>query len=279
MPSTLVSAEELAAHLSDPSWAVVDCRHVLADHSAGRKQYGSGHIPGAFFADVENDLAGERTGRNGRHPLPDWETFGGYLRAIGVNDDTQIVAYDAGGDMFAARLWYLLRLAGHDRSAVLDGGIAAWTAAGHALETQDPQKRGDGTIGVRVRTELAVEADAVLRSLQTNEFTLLDARGADRFAGQNETIDPVAGHIPGAINRPFRSNFDETGHFKTPSRLREEFAALPIPAGQIVHQCGSGVSAAVNMLAMAVAGLPLRPLYPGSWSEWIADGTRPMVTF
>ena len=279
MSSTIVSVDDVKAHLADPSWVLVDCRHLLADFSAGRKLYESGHIAGAFFAYVEDHLAGERTGKNGRHPLPDWREFGDFMRALGVNDGTQVVAYDAGADMFAARLWYLLRLTGHDKVAVLDGGFTAWVAAGGAVETAEPPKPGGGTMSVRVRPELMVDASDVLRALDSLEFTLLDARGADRFAGQNEVIDPVAGHIPGAINRPFKSNFNEQGRFKTPAELRAEFEALPVPAHTVVHQCGSGVSAAVNMLAMEHAGLPLTPLYPGSWSEWCSDPSRPMTTF
>jgi thiosulfate/3-mercaptopyruvate sulfurtransferase len=275
--NTIVSAAELRAHLDDPSWIVIDCRHMLADHSAGRKLYEAGHIPGAFFADVEHDLAGERTGRNGRHPLPETGDFVALLRGFGVNGDTQIVAYDAGGDMFAARLWYMLRLIGHDASAVLDGGYAAWTASGFPVETAIPPAPKNGTMRANVREQLKVDTSDVLRALESHEFTLLDARGADRFAGQNETMDPVAGHIPGAVNRPFRSNFDEHGRFKDAPSLRREFDELGIEAQRIVHQCGSGVSAAVNMLAMEIAGKHGTRLYPGSWSEWCSDESRPMT--
>ncbi len=279
MFSTIISPEELHAHVGDADWVILDCRHALADFSAGRKRYEDSHIPGAFFASVETDMAGPRTGRNGRHPLPDWETFTGFLRGLGVNDDTQVVAYDAGADMFAARMWYLLQLIGHKAAAVLDGGFAAWTAAGFAVESSAPAHPGGGTILARVRDDLAVNADDVLQSLHTQAFTLLDARGADRFAGQNETIDPVAGHIPTAVNRPFRSNFNEQGRFKAPDQLRAEFESVGIAPERIVHQCGSGVSAAVNMLAMEIAGMHGTRLYPGSWSEWCADEKRPMVIY
>ncbi len=279
MHTTLVSAETLHEHLGETSWVVVDCRHQLLDFSAGRKLYETSHIPGAFFADVEHDLAGEHTGTNGRHPLPDWAQFADWLRSMGINDDTQVVAYDAGADMFAARLWYMLRLIGHDAVAVLDGGFAAWTAAGYETTAQVPQRPDNGTIQVRLRSELMVNADQLLRGLESASITVLDARGADRFAGQNENMDPVPGHIPGAFNRPFRSNFDESGRFKNPQQLREEFAATGLAPENIVHQCGSGVSAAVNMLAMEIAGFPQTRLYPGSWSEWCSDPSRPMVTY
>lgn len=278
MIDTIVSAGQLRAHLDDPHWIAIDCRHLLADHAAGRKAYDAGHIPGAFFARVEDDLSGPKTGTNGRHPMPDPQRFTAFLRDLGVTARTQIVAYDAGGDMFAARLWFLLRYIGHAAAAVLDGGYAAWTAAGYSVETREPRRPGNGTITPDVAANLAVDADAVLQSIDTNAFTLLDARGADRFAGQNETMDPVGGHIPGAINRPFRSNFDSTGHFKPPAELRSEFEALGVAPQRLVHQCGSGVSAAVNLLAMEIANMPGARLYPGSWSEWCADPTRPMVT-
>jgi thiosulfate/3-mercaptopyruvate sulfurtransferase len=196
-----------------------------------------------------------------------------------VNGDTQIIGYDAGADMWAARFWYNCRYIGHDAVAVLDGGFAAWTGMGKPITTQIPAHPKNGTLIARPRAELAVDADAVLQSLESKAFSLIDARGADRFAGQNETVDPVGGHIPGAINRPFRSNYTGPfGQFKRPDELRKEFDAIGIPPERIVHQCGSGVSAAVNLLGMEIAGMPGASLYPGSWSEWSADRSRPMVT-
>jgi thiosulfate/3-mercaptopyruvate sulfurtransferase len=275
---TIVSVEELAAHLGDPAWVVVDCRHSLQDFSAGLRAYEEAHIPGAFFADVETELAGTKTGKNGRHPLPRPERFAALMRDLGVNSETQIVAYDAGGDMFAARFWFLCRHFGHDAVAVLDGGWSAWVAAGKPASSGRTPRPGNGTFAAQPRRELTVDARDVLKSLETREFTLLDARGADRFAGQNETIDPVAGHIPGAINRPFKQNFDERGNFKPAAALREEFAAIGVHPKQVVHQCGSGVSAAVNYLAMEIAGSEGSRVYPGSWSEWIADPAHPVAT-
>ncbi len=278
MRRTLVTVDELAEHLNDPQWVVVDCRHSLQDLQSGRRAYVQGHIPGAFFAGVEDDLAGTKTGKNGRHPMPDPARFAAFLRELGVNGETQIVAYDAGADMFAARMWFLCRHAGHEAVAVLDGGMTAWSAAGKPVSAEEPPRPGTGTFQPHPRRELTVDAEAVLASLEDNAFCVLDARTADRFAGQNETIDPVAGHIPGALNRPFKTNFDEHGLFKPPAQLRDEFAQLAVHPKRLVHQCGSGVSAAVNYLAMEHAGIEGSRLYPGSWSEWIADPARPVAT-
>ncbi|HTU69430.1 MAG TPA: sulfurtransferase [Candidatus Baltobacteraceae bacterium] len=275
MYTTLIDAGTLAPHVDDADWVIVDCRHALADFSLGRRRYDDAHIPGAFFADVERDLTGEKTGANGRHPLPDPYAFAVYLRGIGVDDATQIVAYDDGGDMFAARFWFLCRWIGHDACAVLDGGIAAWRASALPTTSALPPPRA-GTVRAHVRSELVVGADEVLAHLHDPQMQILDARGADRFAGENETVDPVAGHIPGARNRPFKENFGDDAHFKPSRDLRAAFERFG-PSGTIVHQCGSGVSAAVNALAMEIAGLPGARLYAGSWSEWIADPARPVT--
>jgi thiosulfate/3-mercaptopyruvate sulfurtransferase len=274
---TLVDARTLAEHLDDPRWLIFDCRHSLADFSAGRKAYNEAHIPGAFFADVERDLAGVKTGRNGRHPLPDPEVFAAFLRRHGANDETQIVAYDAGGDMFAARLWFLTRWIGHDAVAVLDGGFGVWRAEGLPVSNETPPPRAAGTLAVRLRPECVLLADELLANLDAPDLRLIDARQPERFAGIVEPLDPVAGHIPGACNRWFKDNFERDGRFKSPERLREEFAAIArCDPKQIVHQCGSGVSAAVNMLAMEHAGLTGSRIYPGGWSEWCSDPARPV---
>ncbi|HEV7178982.1 MAG TPA: sulfurtransferase [Candidatus Baltobacteraceae bacterium] len=274
---TLVDAATLAQHRGDPSWVVIDCRHTLADFGAGRRMYDAGHIPGAFFADVEHDLAGEHTGANGRHPLPDPEAFASFLRSCGVSGGTQIVAYDAGADMFAARLWFLARWIGHDAAAVLDGGVNAWQEAGYELTGAATLSLSVGDLRVRLHPELLVDANYVVAHLDDDAARVVDARGADRFAGQNETIDPVAGHIPGARNRPFKENFNADLRFRTGSELQNRFQSLG-PAQTVVHQCGSGVSAAANMLAMEIAGLRGSRLYAGSWSEWISDPSRPVIT-
>jgi thiosulfate/3-mercaptopyruvate sulfurtransferase len=274
--TTLVEAATLVQHLDDPAWVVVDCRHALADFALGRRLYDGAHIPGAFFADVEADLAGAHTGSNGRHPLPDPNTFAAFLRTIGVDDDTQIVAYDAGGDMYAARVWFLCRWIGHDACAVLNGGFAAWTGAGYPTTAQTSAARS-GTVVARVRPELVVDSAYVHAHLDDATMQLVDARAADRFAGRSETVDPVAGHIPGARNRFFKDNFTSEGRFRSPSELGAAFRTLG-RVESIVHQCGSGVSGAVNMLAAEIAGLHGTRLYAGSWSEWIADPSRPVAT-
>jgi thiosulfate/3-mercaptopyruvate sulfurtransferase len=275
---TLVSVDELFAHRDDPAWVIVDCRHLLQDPAAGRRIYEAAHIPGAFFASLDDDLSGKKTGKNGRHPLPDPQNFAAFLQQLGVNTDTQLIAYDAGGDMVAARFWFLTRYIGHDAVAVLDGGFAAWAGSGKPVTTQTPARPRNGTITAQPREHYAVNATHIEASLQGDHFTLLDARGADRFAGRNEVLDPIGGHIPGARNRPFRENYTGPfGQFKSAEQLRTEFEALGIPEERLVHQCGSGVSAAVNMLAMEHAGLSGTRLYPGSWSEWCADPSRPMV--
>jgi thiosulfate/3-mercaptopyruvate sulfurtransferase len=277
MYTTVVSPEVLSEHLDDSSWVVIDCRHALADFGLGRRLYNEAHIPGAFFADVEHDLAGEKNGFNGRHPLPDASAFASFLESLGVSDGTQIVAYDAGADMFAARLWFLCRWIGHDAVAVLDGGIAAWRAEGFPVTSEPSSALRDGTINVQLRSDLVVYSDYVLSNLASDIMQLVDARASDRYAGENETIDPVAGHIPSARNRWFKANFDESGRFKSPEQLRHEFFEFGVPHA-IVHQCGSGVSVAVNMLAMEHAGLSESRLYGGSWSEWVADPSRPVAT-
>ena len=274
---TLVDVEALAQHGDDPKWVVIDCRHSLADFSQGRRLYEESHIPDAFFADVERDLAGAKTGANGRHPLPDPEAFAAFLRDCGVSHDSQIVAYDAGADMFAARLWFLSRWIGHEAVAVLDGGFQAWKDAGMQVTAAPSIDTKLGDLQVRLHSELVVDAQFVLENTGAKAICLVDARAADRFAGENETIDPVAGHIPGARNRPFKEIFRDDGRFRTADELRRRFEGLGA-AQHIVHQCGSGVSAAVNLLAMEIAGLRGSRLYAGSWSEWIADTSRPVTT-
>jgi thiosulfate/3-mercaptopyruvate sulfurtransferase len=276
--ATIVAPAVLREHLDDPGYVIVDCRHSLADFTLGRRLYDEAHIPGAFFADVENDLAGRKTGSNGRHPMPDPETFARFLRGLGVDDATQIVAYDAGADMFAARFWFLSRWIGHAAVAVLDGGFAAWQAKGFPVTAAPPQARREGSVTPRPHPEMLVDAGYVLAHLNDPSMQLLDARAEDRFAGQNETVDPVAGHIPGARNRWFKRNFNEDGTFKSPNVLRAEFAAAQLDPQRVVHQCGSGVSSAANELAMVHAGIEGARLYGGSWSEWIADPSRPIAT-
>lgn len=282
MYDTIVSPEVLREHLEDASWLVLDCRHNLADFNAGRRAYEAGHIPGAFFADVENDLAGEKTGKNGRHPMPDPERFADFLRGLGATDDTQIVAYDEGADMYAARAWFLCRWIGHNATAMLDGGISAWRSLQYPVTTtvtpSVARSRGArGRLNLTLHPELVLSTSDVLANLGNDRVTLLDARGGERFRGEVEPIDPVAGHIPGAKHRWFKENFDERGRLKSPQQLHEEYARYG-DASQVVHQCGSGISSAVSALAMEHAGLHGSRVYAGSWSEWIADPSRPVET-
>lgn len=276
--TTLVSVSDLAAHLGDPDWIVCDCRHDLADTASGRRAYARSHVPGARFVHLDEDLSGSRTGKNGRHPLPDPETFRKRLGALGIDNSKQIVAYDASGGCYAARLWWMLRWLGHDRAAVLDGGWEAWVQAGQSLSADQPAIK-PATFTGRVIPRLAVDAAYVAAHLNQTAICVLDARSAERFRGVNETLDPVGGHIPGAVNRFFKHNLDSTGCFKPAAELKEEFSDL-VGARRpenILHQCGSGVTACHNLLAMEIAGLPGSRLYPGSWSEWCADPSRPVA--
>lgn len=278
--TTLVDAATLAGHLNDPAWCIVDCRHQLADPAAGEAAYAAGHLPGAVFLHLDRDLSAPPDGHNGRHPLPDRAALAVRLAACGIGPQTQVVAYDDAGGMIAARLWWLLRWLGHERVALLDGGIAAWTAIGGALDTARPHPAAASFAPGSPRVALLAR-DALQARLAAGDpdLLLLDARAPDRFRGENETLDPVGGHIPGARNRFFRDNLDPDGCFREPAELRREF--LAILAGhspeQVVAYCGSGVSACVNLLAMEVAGLPGARLYPGSWSEWCAQPGAPVA--
>lgn len=277
MFTSIISPEALRERLGSSDLVILDCRHSLADFALGRRLYDESHIPGAFFGRVEEDLAGPKTGKNGRHPLPDPQTFARFLRERGVSDATQIVAYDAGADMFAARLWFLCRWIGHDATAVLDGGLAAWNALGFPVTSAAPEPRREGRLTIALRPELVVGADFVLAHLNSEEMHLIDARAFERFSGETEPIDPVGGHIPGAKQRWFKDNFESDGRFKSPERLREEFAENGFDPKRTVHQCGSGVSSAVNHLAMVHAGLDGSRIYNGSWSEWVSDPARPVA--
>ena len=271
----LVTAEQLAAH---SEWRVFDCRHDLANPDAGALAFAAGHIPGAQFLHLDADLSGTKTGTNGRHPLPDPATLAQRLRTLGVDNDTQIVVHDADVGMFAARAWWLLRWLGHRHVAVLDGGLAAWVAAGHALSCAVIVPT-QGSFAQRPSLTTLTDSTRLLAGLGTTMAPLIvDARAPDRFAGQNETLDPVGGHIPGAVNRFFRHNLGADGRFKPADVLRQEFTALlgERAANDTVQQCGSGVTACHNLLAMEIAGLPGATLYPGSWSEWCADPARPV---
>jgi thiosulfate/3-mercaptopyruvate sulfurtransferase len=281
MHTTLISATELARYASDPRWVIVDCRHDLMNLDAGREGYAIAHIKGAHFADMEKALSGEKTGTDGkfrgRHPLPSREALAEFLRSIGVNQDSQVVAYDAHGGMFAARLWWLLRWMGHPAVAVLNGGMAAWQSAGLPLDGVTPAPM-PGNFTAKPSLVSTVDVHEVLANIETRARTVIDARAADRFRGENETIDPVGGHIPGARNRFFKDNLQADGRFRPADELRAVFTGLVDDPKNAIMQCGSGVTACHNLLAMEVAGLPGASLYPGSWSEWCADRARPVAT-
>jgi len=274
----LISAPQLLRRIDEPDLVIVDCRHDLANVGAGRVAYAAGHIPGAIFLHLDDDLSGRKTGANGRHPLPDAAHLAERLGEVGIGPGSHVVAYDASGGMYAARLWWLLRWLGFDAVQVLDGGVAAWLAAGGSLATE-ARVRKPVQFNVRPTSGLAVDVDTVFANLDRQEFIVIDARAPGRFAGEGETIDPVAGHIPGARNRFFQHNLTSDGTFKPVDALRAEWLAVlgDTDARDAVHQCGSGVTACHNLLALDVAGLGGGRLYPGSWSEWCADTARPVA--
>ena len=276
MPHPLVSCEQLAAHLNDPDWRIVDCRHQLSDVGYGQRVYAEGHLPGAFFMHLDRDLSGAMSGCNGRHPLPDPQVLAAKFGAIGISSRTQVVAYDDAEGMVSGRLWWILRWLGHDNVAVLDGGFNRWVKEGRPLTRDIPVVLP--TVFEVEQRDWVVTADEVLANIASPELVVVDARGPDRFRGENETIDPVGGHIPGARNRFFRDNLDADGRFRPAAELRREFLELfaGTPPDKTVMQCGSGVSACHNLIALELAGLTGARLYAGSWSEWCSDSARPV---
>lgn len=275
----LIDTTRLDEHLQDPGWIVFDCRHDLMDTEKGARVYGEGHIPGAFFAPVDTALSGTKTGANGRHPLPVAEDFASFLNGHGVTADTRIVAYDDVGGQYAARLWWLARWIGLRQVMVLDGGLPKWIAEGRRLATDQPAPRGAGTVVARPDATRVRTAADVLAGLNASESLVLDARAAERFRGEVEPIDKVAGRIPSARNRFFKANLKADLTLRAPDELRREFEALlgGVRPEDVVHQCGSGITACANLLAMEHAGLGGSKLYAGSWSEWIADPLRPIA--
>jgi len=275
---TLTTVDELAVLLARvPQPVVIDTSFDLADTDAGERRYRESHLPGAHYLHLDRDLSGTKTGRNGRHPLPERSAFRRTVGALGIAPGTHVVCYDAQGGVYAARLWWMLRWLGHSEVSVLDGGIQAWKAAGKPL-TSAPAAAAGGP-PYPERTSLVETVDAAGVATRPPERMLIDARAAERFRGESEPIDPVAGHIPGAFQRFHRANLDANGTFKAKSALRDEFAALlgGRAPGDVIHSCGSGVTACHNLLAMEHAGLAGSTLYPGSWSEWSADPERPIA--
>lgn len=278
---SLISVDQLIAERQESAPLVIlDCSFDLSDPAAGRRAYEAGHIPGASYVDLESTLSGPKTGKNGRHPLPAQEAFVQAMAALGLNDDTQVVAYDNAGGMYAARLWWMLRWVGHSSAAVLDGGMDAWKRSGQALSADVPAVAIKGRFSLRPALVGAIDYEGVKANLETRQKLVLDARAPDRFRGENETLDPIGGHIPGAKNRLFRDNLSADGTFKPAAQLRQDFETLTggRPADQVISQCGSGVTACHNLLAMEVAGLKGATLYSGSWSEWSAQPGAPIAT-
>ena len=275
----LIEPEALAALLrADPSVAVVDCRHELARPDWGAQAFAASHIPGAVFAHLDHDLSGPLTRASGRHPLPHPEHLAATLGRWGIGPHTQIVAYDQGSGAFAARLWWLARFLGHARVAVLDGGLAAWQSAGLPV-TAEARARTPRAFAAHPRLAAVASAAQVAHGLERGEIVLVDARSAERFAGRNETADPVAGHVPGARNHPYAENLDAAGRFLAREELERRWRRTLAGADphSVVSMCGSGVTACHNLLAMELAGLEGARLYAGSWSEWIRDPSRPVA--
>lgn len=282
---TLITPEALLAALAAPAspgrLVLLDCSFDLADTEAGARAYAAGHLPGAHYAHLDRDLSAPKTGRNGRHPLPERATFAARIARWGIEPGVPVVAYDAQGSPYAARAWWLLRWLGHEEVAVLDGGTQAFVAAGGRLSQDAVAEAAGGTpYPDRSALETSVGADALLAALGTpsgaDHWQLIDARAPERFRGEVEPLDPVAGHVPGALNRFFKDNLGVGGGFKTAHALHAEFAALAASPDRVVHMCGSGVTACHNLLAMRHAGFVGSRLYPGSWSEWCADPARPV---
>ena len=275
--STLVSTGELAAHLTD--WAVVDCRWDLQDAAWGPAAYRAGHIPGAVHAALDADLAGPKTGVGGRHPIPPVEALEALFSRLGIGPGTQVAVYDQDIGMFAARLWWMLRYLGHDEVALVDGGWATWTREGRPSRTGDEPRAG-ATFHAAVRPGMRASLNEVAQRTGDADWLLVDARAPERFEGRVEPIDRAAGHIPGAVDHHFRTNAAEDGTLLPAAVLRERFARLlgGRDPERVVMYCGSGVTACHNLLAMERAGLPGARLFPGSWSEWSLDPSRPVET-
>jgi thiosulfate/3-mercaptopyruvate sulfurtransferase len=275
--TTLISTAKLAARLPDPAWVIVDCRHYLTDVDAGERSYRAAHIVCAQFMHMDRDLSGAKTGVNGRHPLPRIADIVATFSRAGIDDSKQVIAYDQNNGMWAARLWWLLQWLGHRAAAVLDGGLDRWIGDGQLLTAEEPHVE-PATFIARQAMPTA-SAGEIVEHLHDGALTVIDARAPERYRGDVEPIDPVAGHIPGAVNRPYNANLTAQGTFKPALKLRAEFQTLleESPPASVVHQCGSGVTACHNVLAMTIAGLPGSRLYPGSWSEWIAAPERPVA--
>lgn len=285
MRTTLIDVPTLQAAMRDPSLAILDCRFDLAAPEAGRAAYRAGHIPAARYADLERDLSGPVTPTSGRHPLPDPGRLAARFERLGVRSGSQVVVYDEANGSFAARAWWLLRWLKHPQVAVLDGGLKAWRAAGGPLEAGEHEPGGEPAGGGPAAAAAApdprawVSSDELVELVGRGRCLLVDARAPERFAGTIEPIDPVAGHVPGAVNHPFGANLQDDGKFLPAAELSHRWRARlagTAPADTVV-MCGSGVTACHDLLAMEIAGLGGARLYAGSWSEWIRDPLRPIA--
>ncbi|MBE7538986.1 MAG: sulfurtransferase [Bryobacterales bacterium] len=276
----LITTDELNAHLNDPDWVVFDCRHDLIDTAKGERVYGEGHIPGAFLAGIDRDLSGRKVPGGGRHPLPDKRDFLAFLARCGVTPSSTIVAYDDAGGFFAARLWWMLsRWLGHKRVGLLDGGIVRWKSQNRKLSMDAPSPKVNPAMDRAANSDASVSVDELVSHLGDGKLLVVDARSGDRYRGEVEPMDRVAGHIPGAVSRVFKANLNADLTFRPRNELRREFEELiksHAPAS-VVHQCGSGITSCVNLFAMELAGLTGSRLYVGSWSEWVADPARPVA--
>jgi thiosulfate/3-mercaptopyruvate sulfurtransferase len=277
--TTLIDTADVARHIGDSTCALVDCRFALEDTAWGEREYEARHIPGAVYAHLDRDLSGPKTGRNGRHPLPAPDLLADTFSRLGIDADVQVVAYGWQTDMFPTRLWWLLRWLGHDEVAVLDGGFEKWIAERRPVSS-GVETRGRRQFAGKPRQDMTVDATGVAKAVRTPGARVVDARAPERYRGDVEPLDKAAGHIPGATNYFFKENLDSHGLFLKPEALRRAFdAALgQVDAAQVLCYCGSGVSACHNLLALEHAGLHGAKLYPGSWSEWSSDPSRPVET-
>lgn len=275
----LVSPARLNQLIQGGKCTVVDCRFDFFDPQSGRAGWLNGHIPGAFYAHLDEDLADPVEPDTGRHPLPGAEKFARYLASIGWSADKLLVAYDSGSNAISARLWWMMRYFGQS-AALLDGGLAAWVDAGFSLEPGVPVAPVVNIEPLEPDQHLTINTTVLHDQLGSDRWCVLDARSEERYSGKAEPLDTRAGHIPGALNRPFTDNLEDSGCFKSPENLKDQFSALisAADASKVVHSCGSGVTACHNLFAMELAGLGFTRLYPGSWSEWIRDPARPIKT-
>lgn len=275
---TILSAAELNKNLNNPDWAIMDCRFDFDEPELGYREYLAGHIPGSLYIDLERDLSSESIpGKTSRHPLPDIKILADRLSSWGIDSSTRVVVYDNNNGGLAARLWWLLRWLGHENTAVLNGGWSAWEMEKYSVETGEVA-REPRQFSPTEHSEYIVSADFVEEIRLDPDYLLVDSRGAERYWGINEIIDPIAGHIPGAVTAPYTGNLDENGFFLTAELLKERFENLleGIPAENVVFYCGSGVTACHNIVAMIEAGYEIPKLYAGSWSEWITNPSRPV---